>query len=225
MKFNFIPRVKICCILNEEEARLAIHYGATALGLVSEMPSGPGVISEDEIARIVTSIPPGIGTFLLTSGQSLPEIIEQHKRCRTNTLQLCDRLTTGTHQDLKEALPGISIVQVIHVTGEESIDEAIKVAENVDGILLDSGNQNLTVKKLGGTGKTHNWWVSRKIVEKVKKPVFLAGGLNPENVSEAIRQVQPFGVDICSGVRKNGILDENKLKSFFDRVFYNNTKS
>ena len=218
IKSDYTSRVKICCIRNEEEAHLAIHYGATALGLVSEMPSGPGVISEDNIARIVTSVPPGIGTFLLTSRQSVPEIIEQHKRCRTNTLQLCDRLTTGTHLDLKKALPGISIVQVIHVTGEESIDEAIKVAENVNGILLDSGNQNLPVKKLGGTGKTHNWQISQKIVQSIGKPVFLAGGLNPENVRAAIQQVRPFAVDICSGVRTEGILDEKKLKNFFNKL-------
>ncbi len=215
------PRVKICCIRNEDEARLAINYGATALGLVSEMPSGPGVISEDAIARIVSIVPPGIGTFLLTSRQSVIEIISQHKRCRTNTLQICDRLTAGTHQDLKEALPGISIVQVIHVTGEESVDEALLTAESVDGILLDSGNQNLPMKKLGGTGKTHNWQISRKIVVKVQKPVFLAGGLNPENISEAIRQVRPFGVDICSGVRTDGILDEKKLKRAFDNISHN----
>jgi phosphoribosylanthranilate isomerase len=218
IKSDYTSRVKICCIRNEEEAHLAIHYGATALGLVSEMPSGPGVISEEEIARIVAGVPPGIGTFLLTSRQSVPEIIEQHKRCRTNTLQLCDRLTTGTHLDLKKALPGISIVQVIHVTGEESIDEAIKVAENVNGILLDSGNQNLPVKKLGGTGKTHNWQISQKIVQSIGKPVFLAGGLNPENVRAAIQQVRPFAVDICSGVRTEGILDEKKLKNFFNKL-------
>ena len=218
IKSDYTSRVKICCIRNEEEAHLAIHYGATALGLVSEMPSGPGVISEEEIARIVAGVPPGIGTFLLTSRQSVPEIIEQHKRCRTNTLQLCDRLTTGTHLDLKKALPGLSIVQVIHVTGEESIDEAIKVAENVNGILLDSGNQNLPVKKLGGTGKTHNWQISQKIVQSIGKPVFLAGGLNPENVRAAIQQVRPFAVDICSGVRTEGILDEKKLKNFFNKL-------
>jgi len=219
IKSDYTPRVKICCIRNEEEARLAIHYGATALGLVSEMPSGPGVISEYEIARIVTSVPQGIGTFLLTSRQSVSEIIEQHRRCRTNTLQLCDRLTTGTHLDLKTALPGISIVQVIHVSGEESLNEAKEVSENVDSILLDSGNQNLPVKKLGGTGKTHNWQISQKIVQSIRKPVFLAGGLNPENVREAIQQVRPFGVDVCSGVRNDGILDEEKLAAFFSNIF------
>lgn len=216
-----MTRVKICCISSVKEALLAIKYGASAIGLVSEMPSGPGVISEESIIEIAALVPPGISTFLLTSKQSVEEIIRQQHRCRTNTIQICDKLIYGTHKELKEALPGINIVQVIHVTREESVREAIDISKNVDGILLDSGNQKLAVKELGGTGRTHDWTISRKIVEKVNVPVFLAGGLNPENVSVAIRQVQPFGVDICSGVRSDGKLDERKLKLFFDKVKIN----
>lgn len=210
-----MTRVKICCISSIEEAQLAVKYGASALGLVSEMPSGPGVISEESITKIAAVVPPGISTFLLTSKQFVSEIIEQQRRCRTNTIQICDELIKGTHEELKEALPGIKIVQVIHVTGEDSINQAIEVSKNVDGILLDSGNQKLTLKELGGTGRTHNWIISKMIVDAVRVPVFLAGGLNAENVSAVIRQVQPFGVDVCSGVRTNGNLDEQKLKSFF----------
>lgn len=210
-----MTRVKICCISSIEEAQLAVKYGASALGLVSEMPSGPGVISEESITKIAAVVPPGISTFLLTSKQFVSEIIEQQRRCRTNTIQICDELIKGTHEELKEALPGIKIVQVIHVTGEESIHDATEVSKNVDALLLDSGNQKLAVKELGGTGRTHNWIISKTIVNAVRVPVFLAGGLNAENVTDAIRQVQPFGVDVCSGVRTNGKLDEQKLKSFF----------
>lgn len=216
-----MTRVKICCISSLQEAQLAIKYGASAIGLVSEMPSGPGVISEDSIMEIAASVPPGISTFLLTSKQSVDEIIKQQRKCRTNTIQICDKIITGTHKELREALPGIKIVQVVHVTGEESIYEAVDISNNADGILLDSGNQKLLVKELGGTGRTHDWTISRKIVESVGVPVFLAGGLNPENVKEAIQQVHPFGVDICSGVRTNGKLDESKLKLFFDKVKIN----
>lgn len=213
-----MTRVKICCISSNNEAQLAIKYGASAIGLVSKMPSGPGVISEESIIEIAKLVPPGISTFLLTSEQSVNEIIEQQRRCGTNTIQICDKLISGTYYELRKALPGIKIVQVIHITGEESIYEAMDVSKNVDGILLDSGNQKLAVKELGGTGRTHDWSISRKIVESVSVPVFLAGGLNPENVSDAIQQVQPFGVDICSGVRTNGKLDEHKLKSFFTNI-------
>src|SRR5215510_13055410 len=148
MKPVLRPRVKICCISTLDEARLAIRYGASALGLVSEMPSGPGVIPEERIAEIAAGVPPPIASFLLTCRQDAEAIILQQRRCRTTTVQICDRLTSGSHRDLKQSLPGISIVQVIHVTGPESLDEAVSLAPEVDAILLDSGNQRLPTKEL-----------------------------------------------------------------------------
>ena len=211
-----IPRVKICCISTAAEAALAVEAGASALGLVSHMPSGPGVISDEEIARIAATVPPSVGTFLLTSRQSVEEIVDQQRFCRTNTIQICDHLTRGTHRELKDALPGISIVQVVHVTGDESVEEAVSIALHVDAILLDSGNQKLAVKELGGTGRTHDWTLSRKIQESIGIPLFLAGGLNQGNVARAIHEVAPFGLDVCSGVRTNGRLDREKLKQFMN---------
>jgi phosphoribosylanthranilate isomerase len=218
MKPTRVPRVKVCCISSVEEAALAVECGASALGLVSSMPSGPGVISEQLIAKIAATVPPAIGTFLLTSRQRVADIIEQQRFCRTNAVQICDRLTEGTHRDLKDVLLGISIVQVVHVTGPESIEEATRVALDVDAILLDSGNQKLAVKQLGGTGRTHDWSLSRAIRERVGVPLFLAGGLTPANAGDAIEEVGPFGLDLCSGVRSNGSLDESKLRAFFGAV-------
>ena len=182
------------------------------------MPSGPGVISDERIAEIAATVPPAIGTFLLTSRQRVPDIIEQQRFCRTNTIQICDHLTLGTHRGLKDALPGICVVQVVHVTGPESVEEAALLAPNVDAILLDSGNQKLAVKELGGTGRTHDWTLSRTIRERIGIPLFLAGGLTPENVVHAIDEVGPFGLDVCSGVRTNGKLDATKLRRFFSAV-------
>lgn len=212
------PRVKICCISSIEEAQLAIHYGASALGLVSSMPSGPGVIAEDLIAEIAATIPPGVASFLLTSKQDVASIIEQQRHCKVNTIQICDRLLHGTYDELRAALPGIALVQVIHVTGDESLAEALSVAPHVHALLLDSGNQSLAIKELGGTGRVHNWEISRAIRAQVSIPIFLAGGLNPTNIKQAISQVGPFGLDICSGVRKNGQLDEALLAKFFTSV-------
>lgn len=214
----FHPRVKICCINSIAEAQLAIRYGASALGLVSEMPSGPGVISEEWIAEIAAYVPPGISSFLLTSKQNAKEIIAQQRRGGANTIQLVDELLEGSYADLRAALPGIKLVQVIHVTGEDSVKEAEQIAPHVDAILLDSGNPHLAVKELGGTGRTHNWRISRMIRESIDVPLFLAGGLNADNVRAAIEEVGPFGLDICSGVRTNGRLDENKLARFFESV-------
>jgi phosphoribosylanthranilate isomerase len=212
------PRVKVCCIASVEEARAAVECGASAVGLVSAMPSGPGVIDEELIAEIAARVPPSVATFLLTCGQDAAAIVEQQRRCRANTLQLCDRVAAEVHAELRARLPGVSIVQVVHVGGEESLDEALSVAPRVDALLLDSGNQTLAVKELGGTGRTHDWRVSRKIVEASPVPVFLAGGLKPENVAEAVGRVRPFGLDVCSGVRTGGRLDADKLRRFFANV-------
>lgn len=209
------PRVKICCIGSIDEARLAIRYGASALGLVSEMPSGPGPIPEQLIAEIAGIVPPGVATFLLTCKQSADEVIEQQRRTKVNTLQLVDHFPEEGYAVLRRQLPGIRIVQVIHIKDEHSIGEAIAMTRHVDALLLDSGDPSLAVKELGGTGRVHDWNVSRKICEAVDVPVFLAGGLKPDNVREAVRQVRPFALDVCSGVRSNGKLDEEKLVAFF----------
>lgn len=201
-----------------DEARLAMNYGASAVGLVSAMPSGPGVISEETIVSIAAGIPPGVASFLLTSKQDAKSIIAQQRRWRTNTIQIVDSVAIEVYNELRQAMPGIKLVQVIHVRNDDSMDEAKAVAPLVDALLLDSGNPTLSVKELGGTGRTHDWSVSRRIRETVDIPIFLAGGLNSVNVARAIAEVGPYAVDVCSGVRTNGLLDEEKLSAFFDAV-------
>ncbi len=212
------PRVKICCIGSVAEAWLAVRYGASAVGLVSEMPSGPGPIAEEEIAQIAVTVPPPVTSVLLTSKQDTDSIIAQQRRCGVGAIQLVDRLVKGSYHDLRAALPGIRLIQVIHVGGDESFEEAIAIAPQVDALLLDSGNQSLPIKELGGTGRVHDWQISRAIRESVDVPVFLAGGLNASNLAKAVSVVGPFAVDVCSGVRTNGALDEAKLASFFARL-------
>lgn len=213
-----MTRIKICCISSHDEARMAVAAGAHALGLVSHMPSGPGVIGEALITEIAARVPPAIGSFLLTSAQDAATITQQQRTCRVNTLQICDALPASEYAALREALPGVSLVQVIHVQGAASVDEAREVASSVDGILLDSGNPSAAVKELGGTGRVHDWATSRRIVEAVDVPVFLAGGLHAGNVGGAIRAVRPYGVDLCTGVRTDGTLDAAKLGAFVAAV-------
>ena len=207
-------RVKVCCISSVEEARMAIEAGADAIGLVSSMPSGPGIIAEELIRAIARTVPPPIATFILTCHQGVDDIVAQQQRCGANTVQLCDRLVEGSYDELRAAMPGVSIVQVIHVNGREAVEEAVEIAPYVDALLLDSGNQKLATKELGGTGRTHDWRVSAEIRRRVRAPVFLAGGLRAENVREAILQVEPWGVDLCSGVRSEGHLDPSRLNAF-----------
>lgn len=218
MRIGRLPLVKVCCIASHDEARLAVEAGASALGLVSSMPSGPGVIPDETIAEIAAAVPPPVATFLLTARQDADSIVSQHALCQTTTLQLVDAVPHEELRRLRRALPGIRIVQVIHVAGEESVEEAASVAPWVDALLLDSGNQKLLVKELGGTGRTHDWRMSRRIRDSVPRPVFLAGGLNAANVAEAVRAVSPFGVDLCTGVRLDGRLDPIRLAGFFDAL-------
>lgn len=212
------PKVKICCISSVEEAALAIKYGASALGLVGKMPSGPGVIGDDIILKIQKSVPPPISTFLLTSETNVWEVISHHKKVNTSVIQLVDALENNEYKIIREQLPSVKLVQVIHVIDEDSVREAIEVAPHVDALLLDSGNPKLKVKILGGTGNPHDWNLSKTIRESVKIPVFLAGGLKVENVREAVEKVQPFGIDLCSSVRTNGQLDEKKVEAFFREI-------
>ncbi|HKK42847.1 MAG TPA: phosphoribosylanthranilate isomerase [Bacteroidales bacterium] len=213
-----ITRFKICCIGSVEEAQLAVSSGAAAVGLVGRMPSGPGPIPDDLIRKIAITVPPPVATFLLTSETSVIKIIQHHQRVNTNTIQIVDSLSDGTYMQLKESLPNVKIVQVIHVIDEKSVDEAVRISQMTDALLLDSGNPGLKIKELGGTGRVHDWRLSRKITEKSECPVFLAGGLNPDNVQRAIEEVAPFAVDICSGVRTGGKLDREKLERFVNNI-------
>ncbi len=215
---SYLPHVKVCCISSLAEARLAVAAGASALGLVAHMPSGPGVISEERIAQIAASVPPSIATFLLTARRDAESIVRQHAECRTSTIQLVDAVAADQLVALRRLLPNVMLVQVIHVVDERAFDEAMMAADHVDALLLDSGNPGLPIKELGGTGRTHNWQVSRRIREQSDVPIYLAGGLNASNVVEAIQTVGPFGVDLCSGVRTDGALDAGKLSAFMQAV-------
>ena len=219
-----LPFVKICCIASVEEAQLAIALGASALGLVSHMPSGPGVIDDSLIAEIAASVPPPVATFLLTARVQAQAIIEQHRRCRTSTIQLVDHVDVAELRALRQHLPGIKLVQVIHVCDASALAQAIHAAPFVDALLLDSGNPNLSVKELGGTGRTHDWQLSRRIRDECGLPLFLAGGLNVSNVAQAITTVAPFGLDLCSSVRENGALSAAKLTAFMAQITESRTR-
>jgi phosphoribosylanthranilate isomerase len=211
-------RVKICCIASAEEARLAIAEGADALGLVGAMPSGPGPIQDDLIAEIAAAVPPPVATFLLTSETGAEAIVDHARRCRTSALQLVDRLAPEVYARVREALPAIKLVQVVHVGGPEALEDARAAAPHVDAILLDSGEPGAAVRVLGGTGRVHDWRISRRIVDACPCPVILAGGLRPDNVLQAVAEVRPFGVDVCTGVRSDWRLDPAKLRAFIGAV-------
>ncbi|MHA1153654.1 MAG: phosphoribosylanthranilate isomerase [Alphaproteobacteria bacterium] len=208
-------RVKICCIASVEEAALAVRHGAAALGLVGRMPSGPGVIDDPLIAEIAAAAPPAVATFLLTSETEPEAIVDHVRRCGTNTVQIVDAVEPAAYRALRRAVPAVKIVQVIHVTGPEALTEAKALAPSVDALLLDSGRPQARKRELGGTGRVHDWSLSQRIVAEVPRPVFLAGGIRPENAAKAFRQVRPYGIDLCTGVRRDGRLDAERLGDLF----------
>lgn len=207
-------RLKVCCIQSVAEARLAIAFGADALGLVAEMPTGPGPIDDALIREIAASVPPPVATFLLTSLTRAADIAEHVRATRVNTVQICDLPEPGTYALLRRECPALRIVQVIHVQDELSAREAQDAGRHVDALLLDSGRTRHDTRELGGTGRPHDWAMSAEIVANSPVPVFLAGGLRPNNVAEAIAKVRPYGVDLCNGVRTGGALDAVKLAAF-----------
>jgi phosphoribosylanthranilate isomerase len=211
-------RIKVCCIASPEEATLALRAGADALGLVSAMPSGPGVIPDDAIDTVVTSVGSRAATVLLTSRQDAAGIAAQLRRVRPTIVQIVDAFPTAEYEALRRSQPDVALMQVIHVRDSSAVEQAFSVAPHVDAILLDSGNPAAVVKELGGTGRVHDWAISRAIRDAVDVPVFVAGGLRASNVAEAISTVQPFGVDVCSGVRVRGALDPDALHAFIDAV-------
>lgn len=211
-------RVKICCISSPAEAELAIAAGADALGMVAASPPGPGQVNDATIRAITAEVPPPVATFLLSSRLTGLEIADHLRHCGASTIQIVDHIDPSEIAVLAVAQPAVRRVQVIHVEGPSALDLIPRYEPYVHAFLLDSGKPGGTMRELGGTGRTHDWDVSRAFVQRTVRPVFLAGGLNVGNVGEAIRHVRPFGVDLCSGVRTDGHLDQAKLDAFMKAV-------
>lgn len=213
------PAVKVCCIQDEAELHLAAAAGATFVGLVGAMPSGPGPIPDEAIALIAAAAPATLITVLLTSRTEPDDIVDHVRATGVRAVQIVQDVPTATRRAVRAALPDVSILQVVHVEGPSALDEARRAAEGADYLLLDSGRPGAQVAELGGTGRTHDWSVSADIVAGSQVPVLLAGGLRPENVAEAIAAVRPWGVDLCSGLRDGaGKLDPARLQRFMASV-------
>lgn len=212
-------RLKVCCISSVDEARLAIAHGADAIGLVGEMPSGPGVIEDDLAKEIARNTPPTVETFLLTSRSSADAIADHAAYCGTTTVQIVKHIDHREYPRLIKRLPTVRRVQVIHVEDRSALELIGHYEPYVYAFLLDSGRPTAAVAELGGTGREHDWRISAEIVAQTNKPVFLAGGLNPQNIEQAISRVAPFGVDLCSGVRSNNQLDAQLLEDFTAKVW------
>lgn len=211
-------RIKTCCMASIAEMQAAVAAGADAVGLVARMPSGPGPIADDLIAAIAAAVPPPVAAFLLTSETDAEAIGDHVRRTGVPVVQIVSPIDPAESARLARLLPHTCRVQVIHVEGDAAIRLIDAYAPYVHAFLLDSGRPGAVVPTLGGTGDVHDWTVSARFVAASPHPVFLAGGLTAANVRAAIAQVRPFGVDLCSGIRTNAVLDTAKLTAFVAAV-------
>ena len=209
-------RIKICCIRSVEEAALATRMGADALGLVGPMPSGPGIVTLETAATISRHATAPVSRFLLSSETEADGLISAATQTGVDSLQIVRHLEPGVLAQVRKSLPHIRLVQVIHVEDETALDRIDAYADQVSAFVLDSGKPSRA--ELGGTGRTHDWDISARFVRRSPRPVFLAGGLNSQNVADALQHVQPFGLDLCSSVRTNDHLDRDKLSRFMAAV-------
>ena len=185
--------VKVCCIQSVEEARRAIEAGADALGLVAAMPSGPGPIPDPLISEILSQLPKSICTVLLTSETGVDDILRHLERCPAEVVQVVRDIGSIALQELKDARPDVAWMQVVHVDSSAALERAKLVCEIADAILLDSGQPQAKTPTLGGTGQTHDWTISKAIVDAMSIPVVLAGGLRPTNIAMLYPMLHPLG--------------------------------
>jgi phosphoribosylanthranilate isomerase len=211
-------RVKVCCMRDPSEVRIAAGAGADAIGLVGPMPSGPGVIDLETAARLARGTPPPVAPVLLTAETTAEAIATQVAMVGAPIVQVVQHIDAHAAAELAERLPHTRILQVVHVEDESALRLIERYSPFADAFLLDSGRPSAARPELGGTGRAHDWRISRAFVQASPLPVFLAGGLRPDNVRDAIETVRPHGVDLCSGVRRAGRLDAARLAAFMSGV-------
>jgi len=210
-----MTQVKICGITNEEDALKAAILGADYLGFLVEIDFSEDKVSREKAKNMIRKLPLEVTPVFVTYLKKSKPIIEIAKEINPSIIQLHNDISLEEIGKIRSKLPKIKLTKTISVVDEKSIDEAKKYEKYVDYLLLDTKVKG----RKGGTGKVHNWDISRKIVKSVNKKVFLAGGLNPDNVEEAIKKVKPYAVDTNSGVKsKARKKDYKKLELFIQKA-------
>ncbi|OGG73833.1 hypothetical protein A3A40_00270 [Candidatus Kaiserbacteria bacterium RIFCSPLOWO2_01_FULL_54_20] len=214
-----MTRVKICGIKNIEDARAAYEAGADELGFHVALDGGRSPLTPESAAEMIRMLPGGVSSVVVTSATQPAQLIEIAGKTGARILQLYGDVTVETMREIKQAVPYMELWKVLNVSYESSIAKAKEYKGAADAIALDTLNKETGAR--GGSGKTHDWNISKKIVESVSIPVVLAGGLTPENVAEAIATVSPAGVDVNSGVSNpDGSKDIEKVRAFIKVAKY-----
>jgi phosphoribosylanthranilate isomerase len=207
-------QIKVCCMASFKEAEYAIRAGANAVGFVCATPESCRTIDINLVSSITSNLPSTTDTVLLTSENTAEKIAQKVHLAGTSSVQIISHLALSESEKLPELLPNTRLIQVIHVESKQALELIEQYAPYVNTFLLDSGRPSLSKPEYGGTGRTHDWSISAEFVRRSPIPVFLAGGLSPSNVEAAIKEVRPYGVDLCSGVRTRNRLDHKKLDEF-----------
>ena len=207
--------VKICGVRRQEDALLAAELGADAIGLlVGQKHTSPDFIFTTVAKDIARALPPSVEAVLVTHVEDLDELERLLQQSEIRTIQLHSEIAPSSVERLRGRLPHLKIFKSINIISADSVAYPEAFEKLVGGFVLDS--INVATGQLGGTGKTHDWSVSRQIVMRyLEIPIILAGGLNSENVRSAIEYVHPFGVDVNSGTKApDGFKDTRKIEEF-----------
>jgi len=207
-------RVKICGNRTPEEVSLAVSLGADAVGLiVGVRHKSEDALTPERAAHMLALIPVFVSSVLVTHLVSAEEVLALYDKVPTSTIQLHDAISEAEIEAIRRRLPWVRLIKAVGVKDGSAIDVARRFEPLVDAILVDTH----TSDRIGGTGITHDWSISRDIVRAVRCPVILAGGLTPENLANAVALVRPYGVDVNSGVEfPNGDKDPDREKAFID---------
>jgi phosphoribosylanthranilate isomerase len=205
-------RIKVCGNRSEDDLTAAVAAGADAVGLISGVTHvSEDAIEPDRAAALARLVPPYVSVVLVTHLATVESILALADRVRPDTLQPHGEIEPSVCAAVREARPLLRTSQAVHVTGPEAVERAARFAPHCDALLLDSR----TADRLGGTGRTHDWSLSRRIADRLGLPVILAGGLTAENVAQAIGVVEPYAVDVNSEVDdSNGDKDPQRLRAF-----------
>jgi len=209
-------RIKICGITNKEDLQAAAAFGADAVGFVVGVKSSPRNLQLSEARKLIKLVPLFVNSVVVTINESLEEIIEMYKHLQPTSIQIHGKKIQSDLKSLKEEIPNLFLIGSVKAAPFSAIKKSKDISKNVDAVLIDSYVKG----KNGGTGVVHNWDLSLRIKEVIAPtPLILAGGLKPENVADAIRSVQPYAVDVSSGVEKKpGIKDHKKIFNFIKNV-------
>lgn len=207
--------MKICGITRKEDLAVAVDVGADAVGFLVGVPSSPRNLTLERAKMLLSQVPIFVDSVVVTAPQNIEELVEISERLNPSAIQIHGKRRFDA-SEIRERIKDVHLIKTAYVKADSRFEESLEDLKKFDAVLLDSFIKG----QYGGTGRVHDWTLSRKIKEAIAPvPVILAGGLNPENVKEAILAVQPYAVDVASGVElKPAVKDHEKVRAFVENT-------